>query len=75
MNNTNAMLENCNEIAKKLDALCRFGGTYVDKFDVGEDGEPKTKPFVPSSLRIKPVLNCSKKVSDDGRVDNIYQSM
>ena len=75
VNNTKAMLENREEIARKLDAICRFGGTYLDKHDVGDDGKPKEKPYLPTSLRIKPILNCSEKVSDDGRVDDIFRSM
>ena len=60
------------EIQRKTDGYTRTDGTYFDKHDLDEDGKAKEKPFVPGSMRITPLLNCSKLVCEDDRVADIY---
>jgi len=60
------------EIQRKTDGYARTDGTYFDKHDLDEDGKAKEKPFTHGSMRIAPLLNCSKLVREDDRVADIY---
>ena len=50
------------KILQKSDGLRRYGTTYFDKNDQNSDGRATKKLFVPSSLRLTPLLNASKLV-------------
>lgn len=65
------MLELHEEKLKKTEGLKRFDGEYKDDNDRDSEGKPKNKPFVPTFLRYKNELNCSKWVKKDSRVQNI----
>ena len=69
---TKNMLGHEEEIQKRLHGSRCNSGTYFDKHDLDADGKPSEKPFVPGSLRIAPLLNCSKIVKNDDRVRAIY---
>ena len=70
-----SMLEHREEILRKLDGLARYKGTFDDKHDVDDDGNPKTKPFVPPNLRDAPSLNCSKWVRTEPRVNHVFREI
>ena len=53
---------------RKREGLLRHDGKYFDKEDIDDDGKPKEKPFVPTSLRYKNELNCSRFIRTDARV-------
>ena len=66
------MLGNVTEISRKSDGIeLRENATYQDKHDLDSEGIPKTKQFVHSSLRIKPLLGDSNKLKGDPRVADI----
>ena len=69
---TKNMLGHKEEIQKRLDGFHRNTGTYFNKHDLDDDGKPTEKPFVPGSLKIAQLLNCSKIVKNDDRVRAIY---
>ena len=68
---TKNMLGLMEEIHEKSDGAARYGGNYFDKLNLDSDGKPKEKPYVPISLRMKPLLNCSKMIRNDARVSDI----
>ena len=70
-NKTKNMLDLREQLQAKVDGIARFSGKYFDKHDVNADERPKEKPFVPGSLRINPLLNCSELVKTDGRLSDV----
>ena len=56
---------------QKSDGLRRYGTTYFDKNDQNSDGRATEKLFVPSSLRLAPLLNASKLVRTNELVTDI----
>ena len=67
------MLELTWNIRRKLDGLSRtLNSHYFDKHDKDNAGNPKKKPFMQSSLRIKPLLTTFKLVRTGERVADIY---
>ena len=73
-NKSKSMLGHLEEIQRKTNGFLRLDSesTYFDKHDLDSAGEPTKKPFIPGSLRISPLLNCSKLVKDYERVSEIY---
>ena len=73
-NRTKSMLGHLKEIQRKTDGFLRLDSesTYFDKHNLDSAGEPTKKPFIPGSLRIPPLLNCSKLVKDDKCMSEIY---
>ena len=70
------MLKLTGNIRRKLDGLsCTLESHYFDKHNKDNTGNPKKKPFVHSSLRIKPLLTTSKLVRTDKRVADIYAAI
>ena len=69
------MLNLFEEYLRRKEGLPRFEGTYANPDDTDTKGRPKTKPFVPGSLRFPRGLNHSKRVKNDGQVGNIFNSV
>ena len=67
------ILELPGNIRRKLGGLSRTSDShYFDKHNKDNTGNPKKKPFVHSSLRIKPLLTTSKLARTDAHVADIY---
>ena len=62
-----AMFKVVEEIDDREESIARFSGTFADDSELGEDGQPKIKPFIPNSLRKPLPLNASKKAKHDSR--------
>ena len=73
-NNIKSMLGQLEEILWKTNGfLCLDSeGTYFNKHNLDSAGEPTKKPFIPVSLRISPLLNCSRLVRDGEQMCEIY---
>ena len=54
------MLNLFEEYLRRKEGLARFEGAYANPDDTDTKGRPKTKPFVPGSLRFPRGLNHSK---------------
>jgi len=63
------------KMLQKSDGLRRYGTTYFDKNDQNSDGRATEKLFVPSSLRLTPLLNASKLVRENEAVADIYRAI
>ena len=71
--NTKSMLDLHEKIVRKTESLSRAANAhYSDAHDRDAEGKAKKKPFVHTSLRIKPLLSCSETVRNDGRVADVY---